>query len=339
MRVLFIGGTGLISSACSEAAIARGDELWLVNRGRSVYPPARGAHVLNADARDEAALAEVVEGQEWDCVVQWIAYTPDEVARDLRVFEGRTGQYVFISSASVYQKPPAHWLITESTPAVNPYWRYSQQKIACEQLLAGQTRIPWTIVRPSHTYGPSQVPIAVGSWAKPYTVIDRMRRGAPMVVPGDGTSLWTVTHNSDFARGFVGLLGRDEALSEIFHITSDEALTWAQIYRAIADAAGAEARMVFVPTDGIGAADPESLPGFWGDKSHCAVFDNAKVRSLVPEFKAIVPFAEGIRETVAWFDADPARRAIDEGANTLWDRLAAIYDSALKQASELASLG
>jgi nucleoside-diphosphate-sugar epimerase len=270
-------------------------------------------------------------------VVQWIAFTPEDVVRDLRVFEGRVGQYVFISSASIYQTPPVHWLITESTPLSNPFWKYSRDKIDCEKLLAGQSRVPWTVVRPSHTYGPSQVPIGVGSWAKPYTAIDRMRRGAPVIVPGDGTSLWTITHNSDFARGFVGLLGREEAVGEAFHITSDEALSWGQIYKAIADAAGVEARLVYIPTDAIGAADPDSLPGLWGDKSHSVVFDNAKVRSLVPDFEATVPFAEGIRETVAWFDADPARRGIDEPSNALWDGLIAIYTSALQEAGRLAS--
>lgn len=301
-----------------------------------MYPPAPGSHVIHADARDEAKLAEVLEGQDWDCVVEWVAYKPEEVARDLRVFAGRTAQYVFISSASVYQKPPTNWLITEATPTVNPFWPYSQDKVACEQLLAGQSRVPWTVVRPSHTYGPSQVPVAVGSWEKPYTVIDRLRRGAPLIVPGDGTSLWTLTHNSDFARGFVGLLGRQEALGQAFHITSDEALSWGQIYAAIADAAGAEARLVYVPTDAIGAADPDSFAGLWGDKSHSAVFDNTKVRSVVPGFKAVVPFAEGIRETVAWFDADPARREVDDKANALWDRLGAIYTAALKEAGRLA---
>jgi nucleoside-diphosphate-sugar epimerase len=319
--------------------LAEGHELWLLNRGRSVYAPAEGARVLHANARDEEALAKAVGEHEWDSVVEWIAYTPADVVRDLRVFEGRTRQYIFISSASVYQKPPSHWLITESTPLRNPFWKYSQDKISCEHLLAGQSRVPWTVVRPSHTYGPSQVPIGVGSWEKPYTVIDRMRRGAPVIVPGDGTSLWTVTHNSDFARGFVGLLGREEALGEAFHITSDEALSWGQIYRAVAGAAGAEANLLTVPTDAIAAADPASLGGLWGDKSHSAVFDNAKIRSLVPGFKATVPLADGIRATIAWFDADPARRAIDEAANALWDRLAAVYQGALRDAGALAAQG
>jgi len=335
VRTLFIGGTGLISSACSVAALEAGHELWLLNRGRSGHPPAPGARALQADVHDEAATREAVAGKDWDAVVQWVGFTPSQVAQDLRVFAGFTGQYIFISSASTYQKPPASWLVTEATPTVNPFWRYAQEKIACEELLAGQDRVPWTIVRPSHTYGPSQIPVAVGSWEKPFTVIERMRRGAPVLVPGDGTSLWALTYNSDFARAFTALLGRKEALGEVFHITSDEVLTWDQIYREVAAAAGAQARLVHVPTDAFAGADPEMWAGLWGDKSHSAVFDNSKIRSLVPGWKALVPFAEGIRECVAWFDADPSRQEVDQEANRRWDALAGIYQGALEQARSL----
>jgi nucleoside-diphosphate-sugar epimerase len=335
MRILFIGGTGLISSACSVAALEAGHELWLLNRGRSPQPPAAGARLIHADIRDEAATRDAVAGKDWDAVVQWVAFTPGQVAQDLRVFTGRTGQYVFISSASIYQKPPANWLITEATPTVNPFWRYSQEKIACEALLAGQDAVPWTVVRPSHTYGPSQIPVAVNSWAKPFTVIERMRRGAPVIVPGDGTSLWTLTHNSDFARAFTGLLGRKEALREAFHITSEEALTWGQIYQEVARAAHAEANFVHVPTDAFAGADPDTWASLWGDKSHCAVFDNSKIRSLVPGWRALVPFAEGISQAVEWFDADPSRQEVDEQANQLWDSLAAIYQDALTSTRSL----
>jgi len=335
VRTLFIGGTGLISSACSVSALEAGHELWLLNRGRSLLPPAAGAKALQADVHNEAEVAAAVAGKDWDAVVQWVAYTPAQVAQDLKVFAGRTGQYVFISSASTYQKPPTSWLITESTPLANPFWRYSADKIACEQLLAGQNDVPWTVVRPSHTYGPSQVPVAVGSWSRPFTIIDRMRRGSPIIVPGDGTSLWTLTHNTDFARGFTGLLGRAGALGEAFHITSDEVLTWDQIYLAVADAAGAEASLVHVPTDAFRGADPQAWAGLIGDKSNCAVFDNSKLRSVVPGFKAVVPFAEGVRDTVAWLDAEPARQAIDREANERWDRLAAVYQEALQRAGAL----
>jgi nucleoside-diphosphate-sugar epimerase len=335
LRILFIGGTGLISSACAPAVVQAGHELWLLNRGRSPLPPPDGAQVLLADARDEHAVAAAVSGRDWDVVVQWLAYTPDHVGQDIRVFAGHARQYVFISSASVYQKPPNHWLITEDTPLGNPFWQYARDKIACEELLEDQTDLPWTVVRPSLTYGPSQVPTAVGSWLKPFTIIDRMRRGAPVIVPGDGTSIWTITHNSDFARGFVGLLGRPEALYNAFHITSDEALTWNQIYQAVADAAGAKANFVHVPTDGLVAADDDALGSLWGDKAHSAVFDNLRARLIVPSFRARVPFAEGIKQSVAWFDADPARQVIDDDANRVWDRVAQVYTDALAAASGL----
>ena len=337
MNVLFIGGTGLISSGVTPALIEAGHDVWLLNRGTSPLGTPAGARTITADAHDEQAVAAAAAGHDWDVVVQWVAYTPDHVARDLRAFAGHTGQYVFISSASAYQKPPAHWLITERTPLENPFWEYSRQKIACEEVLRAQSDVPWTIVRPSLTYGPSQIPVCVGSWDLPFTIIDRMRRGAPVIVPGDGTSLWTITHHSDFAQGFNGLLGRPEALQEDFHITSDEALTWRQIYEDVAAAAGAEPNFVYVPTEAIVAADEEALGSLWGDKVHSAVFDNSKLKALVPEFAARVPFSEGIRDSVAWFDADPARQGIDTAANALWDGLASIYLHARQDAARLRS--
>ena len=231
MRTLFVGGTGLISSACTAAAVAAGHELWLLNRGRSglevPLPPER---TIVADTYDEAGLAVALKGRQWDVVVQWVGYLQAQVSQDIRVFSG-AGQYVFISTAATYQKPPDHWLITERTPQSNAYWDYGRQKIACEKLLveAGErSGFPFTIVRPSLTYGLSRIPVVIGSWDRPFTIVDRMRRGAPIIVPGDGTSLWTVTHNSDFAQGLLGLLGNPAALGQDFHITSDEALTWDQ---------------------------------------------------------------------------------------------------------------
>jgi nucleoside-diphosphate-sugar epimerase len=323
MRILFIGGSGLISSGCSPLLVEAGHELTLLNRGKSALGEAPGTRHVTADVRDEAAVRAAIGDEHFDVVVDWVAFTPEHVAQDLRVFEGRTDQYVFISSASAYEKPPRHWLITEETPLINPYWPYSQQKIACEELLRASTSVPWTIVRPSHTYGPSQIPVSVGSWAKPYTIVDRMRRSRPVVIHGDGTSLWTLTHHRDFGRGFNALLGRQEALGEAFHITSDEALTWNQIYDAVAAAAGVEIEVVHVPTDALAAADPEYVGSLWGDKAHSAVFDNSKLRRLVPDFAAEIPFAEGIKESIAWFDADPARQQIDEASNAVADELVA----------------
>lgn len=335
MRVLFIGGTGLISSACSAAAEQAGHELWLVNRGRSKLPSAVAADwIIHADATNPAELRAALKGTSWDAVVQWIAFGPGHVADDVETFADAS-QYVFISSASAYEKPPSSWLITERTPLVNPLWHYSREKIACEQVLReahAQSGFPITIVRPSHTYGPSQIPI-IGHCEGPFTIVDRMRRGAKVLVPGDGTSIWTLTHNTDFAKGLVGLLGQAAAIGEDFHITSDEALTWNQIYTLIGAAAGVEPDLLRVPSDAMVAADPTQLGGLWGDKSNCAVFDNSKLRTVVPEFAATTPFAQGIRETVAWFDADQSRQRIDERANAIWDRLAAIYLDALHQAS------
>lgn len=339
MRVLFIGGTGIISSACSPLVLQAGHELWLANRGRSPLGAPDGAHLLKVDVHDGAAMRRVAGYQDWDVVVQWLGFTPQDVQQDLDVFAGRARQYVFISSASAYQKPPRHWLVTEQTPLENPFWQYSRDKIACEELLASQDQVPWTVVRPSLTYGVSQIPVAIGSWDKPFTIIERMRRGAPVLVPGDGTAIWTITHNTDFAAGFQGLLGRPEAIGEAFHITSDEALTWDQVYAAVADAAGAPHNFVHVPTDGMCGADPEALGSLWGDKSHSSVFDNSKLRQLVPGFRARVPFAEGIRQTVAWFDADPARQQVDEAANSLWGSVADIYTSALAAAGRLRTEG
>jgi nucleoside-diphosphate-sugar epimerase len=324
MRILFIGGTGLISTACSSATVSAGHELWLLNRGRSLLPTAVAKdRVLTADATDEAQVRAALEGREFDVVVQWVGYLPGHVEQDVRIFAA-AGQYVFISSASVYEKPPSHWLITEATPTVNPFWQYSLDKIACEEVLKRAQResgFPATIVRPSLTYGPSQIPVVIGSWQKPYTIVDRMRRGATIIVPGDGTSIWTLTHNSDFAKGLVGLFGHPGAIGEDFHITSEESLTWNQIYALVGRAAGVEPNILHVPSDGIIASDAEEEGNLWGDKAYSTVFDNAKLRNLVPDFKATVPFA------------DPGRQEIDAAANERWDRLARVYGEALLRAA------
>lgn len=334
VRLLYIGGTGLISSACLDLAVARGHEVWVLNRGLThKLPIPDGVRQLVADVFDDAAVRDVLGDASFDAVVQWIGYTPDRIARDVALFGGRTRQYVFISSASVYQKPPGHYLIIESgTPLGNPYWRYAQDKIACEEVLRdahGSSGFPVTIVRPSLTYGPTQVPACLSSWERPYTLIDRIRRGASVIVPGDGTSLWTLTHNTDFAVGLLGLVGHPAAIGQAVHITSDEVLSWNDIYAEIGRAAGAEPKILHVPTDALIAADPDLRGTLWGDKVHSIVFDNTRIRSLVPEFAPAVPFAQGIRETVEWFDADPARQLIDDRAAALWDRVAAVYSAAL----------
>ncbi len=321
LRVLFIGGSGIISSACSRLAVASGIELTVLNRGQTTTRPLPPEVALvRADVRDAAAVREALAGREFDVVVDWLALTPDHVRADVERFTGRVGQYVFISSASAYQTPPARLPVLESTPLSNPFWQYSRDKIACEDLLVRAYRdggFPATIVRPSHTYDRTLVPFD-GGW----TVLDRMRRGAEVVVHGDGTSLWTLTHTEDFARALVPLLGQYRTAGDVFHITSDDVLTWDQIAHALARAAGVEARIVHVPADAIAAADPEWGAGVLGDKSHSMVFDNAKLRTVVPGWRATVPFERGAREIVAWHDEDPARRQVDARLDAVMDTLA-----------------
>ena len=330
MKVLFIGGTGLISSACSALALERGVDLFILNRSQSgKYPLPESAHLLRGDVHgDKAELDRLLAGQEFDVVVDWIAFTPEDIERDLQLFSGGTSQFVFISSASAYQKPPSHYLITEETLLENPFWEYSRNKIACEQLLMQAHReknFPVTIVRPSLTYGPSQIPLCVGSWQHPYTVIDRMKRGRQIIVPGDGTSLWVLTWNEDFAKGFLGLLGNPKAIGEAYHITSDEVLTWNQIYHTVGQALGVELEIVHIPSDLIAAFDPEALGSLIGDKANSSVFDNSKIKKLVPEFNCTVPWAEGVRQAIAWHTADPFRQTIDDTLNNTWDRILSVY--------------
>lgn len=320
-KVLFIGGTGIISSACSALAVERGIDLHVLNRGTtSSRPLPEGATLLQGDIRDPASARAAVGDREFDAVVDWVAFTPDHVRTDLDLFRGRTGQYVFISSASAYQTPAERLPVTESTPLRNPFWEYSRNKIACEDLLVEAYReegFPATIIRPSHTYDRTLVPFD-GGW----TAVERMRRGKPVVVHGDGSSLWTLTHHTDFARGLVPLLGNPRTLGEAFTITGDDVLTWDQIARTLAIAAGVrDARIVHVPSDVIAAEDPEWGASLLGDKTHSSVFDTSKLRSLVPDFTTTVRFEQGAREIVGWHDADPARRVVDERMDALMDRL------------------
>lgn len=334
MKVLFIGGTGLISEAVSKLAIARGIELYLFNRGKRDGFVPDGAKVITGDIRDAQSAAAALEGHIFDVVVDWIAFTPEHVSVDIELFRGRTKQYIFISSASAYQKPPKHYMITEeATPLENRYWQYSRDKIACEQLLEEQAEagFPVTIVRPSFTYGDTMIPAALNSWPHPWSLIARMREGRPIIVHGDGSSLWTMTHNTDFAKGFVGLLGREEAIGQAYHITSDEVLTWNQIYEAIGAAAGVEPKLVHISSDFLVAHDPELEGGLLGDKSVTSVFDNSKIKSLVPEFEATLSFAEGIKRTVAWFEAHPERCSVDEAWNEQMDSIIAAHTAGFKK--------
>lgn len=326
MKVLFIGGTGIISSACAQLAVERGIDLTLLNRGQNTTRPApEGAKILNGDIRDPKSAREALKGMEFDAVVNWIAFTTDHIQTDLDLFRGRTGQYVFISSASAYQTPPAHLPVTESTLLDNPYWQYSRNKIACEEMLVRafrEEKFPYTIVRPSHTYDKTLLPFEGG-----YTVINRMRQGKKVVVHGDGSSLWVMTHHKDFAKGFVPLLGHSGAVGDSFHITSDELLTWDGIHHIMARAAGTEAKIVHIPSDFINAHDEEWGASLLGDKTHSMIFDNSKIKRLVPGFRAESPFARGAEEIMAWYDEDPARQKVDEKLDKLMDDLIATYEA------------
>jgi nucleoside-diphosphate-sugar epimerase len=325
MKVLFIGGTGFISTAVSRMAVDLGFELHLLNRGRrGAVPP--GSQAIVADIHHPGEAESALQDRRFDVVVDWIAYQVEDVERDLKLFQGRTGQFIFISSASAYQKPPSHYIITESTPLSNPYWHYARGKIECEERLMrahNEAGFPVTVVRPSLTYDPN-FPIAIGGWGS-YTLPDRLKRGLPIIVHGDGTSLWVVTHAEDFARGFLGLIGNPAALGQAFHITSDEVLTWNQIYQTIAEALGVQARVVHIPSDFIARVAPDLKGTLLGDKAWSTVFDNSKIKHFVPEFQAAIPFRAGIRRTLAWFDADEARRRIDEAVNQQMDAILKAY--------------
>ncbi len=321
LKVLFIGGSGIISSACVSRALELGHDVSVLNRGQTHKRelPA-GVKVLQGDIRDPDSARAALGNTEFDVVNEFVAFTPDQVQSDIDLFRGRVGQYVFISSASAYQKPVGRVPILESTPLRNPFWQYSRDKIACEDLLVRRYRddgFPATIVRPSHTYDRTAIPIT-GGW----TAIDRMRRGAPVFVHGDGTSLWHLTHHIDFAHAYVGLLGNPQAIGDSFHITGDEALTWDQIYTELAIAAGVrEPQLVHISSDAIAAAAPEWGPGLVGDKAHSVLFDNTKVKAVVPDYVARIPFSRGAREIVDWYDADESRREIDPSVDATFDAL------------------
>jgi nucleoside-diphosphate-sugar epimerase len=326
MRILFLGGTGNISTACVEHALSRGHHVGVLNRGKRPCPA--GVEAVVGDRHDPQALRRAAGGR-WDAVADFLAYTPAQVENAVSAFAGRTGQYVFVSTAAAYDKRAAPPPITEDAPLANPFWEYARLKIECEAAVRRAHRegkLPSTMVRPSYTYGPTWIPSGFGG--QDYTVVDRMRRGRPVICHGDGSALWVMTHASDFAVGFVGLLGQAAALGEAFHITSDEVLTWDAIYETIARAAGAEARLVHVPSALIAAVVPDKGGSLLGDKAQSTFFDNAKVRRLVPEFRPRVSFAEGMARTMAWFDADPARRAVNRVANDNIERVLSAWSRA-----------
>lgn len=328
MKILFVGGTGIISSACSRLAIAQGHELDLLVRGESssLRPPPPEAQLIFADIRDREATAQALAGKKYDAVVDFVAFTPEHIETDLALFRDKTAQLVFISSASAYHKPVRHLPITESTPLHNPFWQYSRDKIACEQRLYRayqEEAFPITIVRPSHTYDKTLLPFDPHGAGG--TVLSRIDRGLPIIVHGDGTSLWTLTHNTDFAVGLVGLLGHPAALGESFHITSDESIPWNEVIQCVARAAGKEAQIVHVSSDILARRHPRWGEGLLGDKSHSVIFDNSKIKRLVPAFKAVVPFCQGAREIVNFYRSEPERCVVVPEIDSLMSELAAEF--------------
>lgn len=325
----------MISAACTRLAAERGINLTLLRRGqRSARIPAN-VKTIAADIHDPVASADALRGLSFDAVVDFIAYTLDDIERSVKLFRGRTRQYIFISSASAYQKPVPSYPITESTPLGNPYWQYSRDKIACEECLMKAYRdegFPVTIVRPSLTFDETWIPLVMNSSQKPYTIVERMLRGQKVIVPGDGSSLWVITHSSDFAKGLIGLLGNPKAIGEAFHITTDEVMAWDQLYQTVAAAAGVEAKLVHIPSDFIIACLPDQRGRLLGDKAVSAIFDNSKIKGFVSDFRATTTFAEGIRQSLGWFAADPARCEIDPAANATWDKLISAYERGLNDA-------
>jgi nucleoside-diphosphate-sugar epimerase len=326
MKVLFIGGTGNISTAVSKLAVERGIDLYLLNRGKRISTMP-GAKSIVGDITRADEISSVLKGHVWDVVVDWIAYTEMDIQRDYELFKGRTKQYVFISSASAYQKPLSFPIVTESTPLANPFWQYSRDKIACEEKLNfhyRQENFPVTIVRPSLTYD-TVIPVPIGGWTE-YTIVDRIKKGKKIIVHGDGSSLWTVTHADDFAKGFVGLLAHQQAIDQSFHITSDEILTWDQIHQAIAEAVGCEAHIVHIPSDALATFDENLRGSLIGDKSTSVIFDNTKIKRFVPGFAATIPFKQGIKRTISWFEADPTRQLVKKETNEWIDKIINQYE-------------
>jgi len=312
MKVLFVGGSGTISTACVALAVERGMEVFVLNRGNHNDRLPAAVKNIAADYNDEENTAKALADYSFDVVADFRVFTADGAKKAVRLFGGKTKQYILISSGTVYKKPLEHFIITEDAPLGNIHSFYARNKIAAENVMreALKEGFPATIVRPSLTYA-DFMPLTC-MWGKPYAIIDRMRRGKEIIVPGDGTSLWTITHNTDFAKGFVGLFGNEKAIGEAFHITQDEVLDWDRIFTILAHAAGVEPKIVHIATDFIGECSPARKEGLAGDHSVSAVFDNSKIKRFVPDFKCTVPFAEGARRVIEWFDADPANREIKD---------------------------
>lgn len=329
MKVLFIGGTGNISAAVSRLCLKSGVDLYLLNRGQRKIE-IKGAKNIYADVSDFRSISTALNGHKWDAVVNWIAFEVEDLMRDFELFSNTTEQYIFISSASVYHKPPLQKVITELTPLKNPFWNYSRKKIECElklHELARSESFPVTIVRPSLTYD-TVIPVPFSGWTE-YTLIDRMKRGEPVIVHNDGNSLWTMTHSSDFARGFFGLIGNKSAINESFHITSDEVITWNRIFELLADAVGVEPNLIHIPAEFICSIDESKIGTLFGDKVYDTLFDNSKIKIFVPDYNAVIPFKSGIKQTINWFEESIHRRIINNLTNVNIDKIISAFQKGI----------
>jgi len=324
VKILYIGGTGIISSACSELALKKGYQLFHLNRGNTnSLRPVPGVSTLKGDIRDRHAVTALLQGHFFDAVVDWISFEPDHIKQNIEIFSGITDQFVFISSASAYQTPPQKWPVSEETPLYNPFWLYSRNKIACEEILkeANKTQgFPYTIVRPSHTYDKTLIPLEGG-----YTQLHRMKLGKTIVIHGDGSSLWTLTHHKDFAKGLVGILGKKEALAEVFHITSDMYYSWDRIAQILAEKSGFSPDIVHIPSEVIARYDQKIGASLMGDKTHSMIFDNSKIKKLVPDFNCTIPFEEGAEEIIQWYNSHPDYQQVNEELDKLFDRMVKDY--------------
>lgn len=335
MKVLFIGGTGIISTAISKQLAMDGHELYLLNRGtrNSILPS--GVKEIKVDINQEEEVAKRIEDLNFDVVADFIAFVPSQLERDYRLFKYKTKQFMFISSASAYQKPLSDYRITEGTPLSNPYWEYSRNKIACEEYLMKLYReegFPITIVRPSHTYDERSIPLGVHGTKGSWQVAKRMLEGKKVIIHGDGTSLWTMTHNSDFAKGFMGLMGNIHAIGEAVQITSDESLTWNQIYQAIADALGVKLNAIHVSSEFLDACSSQDFQGsLIGDKANSVVFDNAKLKRLVPGYAATIRFDQGVKETIDFVLNNPEYQIEDKEFDTWCDRVIVVVEKAIQE--------
>jgi nucleoside-diphosphate-sugar epimerase len=341
MKALLIGGTGTISSAVTRRLAQNEDwEVYLLNRGLRAGNVPDNVTVLHGDIRNEEEISSMLEGMQFDCVAEFIGFTPDQVERDIRLFAGKTKQYIYISSASAYNTPPSTPFITEGMLLKNGCWQYARNKIACEEALLEAFRtkdFPVTIVRPSHTYSERMIPFCLESSKGSWPVIRRMLAGKPIIVPGDGSSLWHITFNEDFAKGFAGLFGNAHAIGESVHITNDEPLTWNQMAQAVADALQVQYKPYYIPTDVLAALVPEWGGGLNGDKRHSVIYDNSKIKQLVPGYCATIPWRVGVQRALNTILKDPALQPEDAAFDAWCDGMIRVYDKAMDEAKGISA--